>query len=201
MYRRRSRGFLGGMSGGIFMIGLAIAFFSGHFLPVLFVTLAVTSLLGSVSSMRPNALYGGLHSFVWLLGLAFCFIFGFWPWILVVVGASAILGAMRVPIMAAIVGAGIMGANQQPTSMYQPYQPQPQYQEQPPYQPQSQYREQPSYQPYQQGYQAPAQAIQPQGTYQEGNQQHPYQGQEPVQPLDEQPQTEYPQQHMPPQQQ
>ena len=182
MYRR-NRGVLGGMSGGIFMIGLAIAFFSGHFLPVLFITLAVTSLLGSASSMRPNALYGGLHSFVWLLGLAFCFIFGFWPWILVVIGVSAILGAMRVPIMAAIVGGGLLGANA--LSNQQPYQ-------------QPMYREQPPYSPYQQGYQAPAQS---QETYQEGGQQHPYQGSQPVQPQYEQPEAEYPQQQMPPQQQ
>ena len=198
MYRR-NRGVLGGISGGIFLIGLAIAFFSGFFLPVLFITLAVTSLLGSASSMRPNALYGGLHSFVWLLGLAFCFIFGFWPWILVVVGVSAILGAMRVPIMAAIVGGGILGANalsnRQPTPNY--YQ-QPVYQEQPPYQQQTAYQEQPPYSPYQQGYQAPAQ---PQETYQEGGQQHPYQGPQPIQPQYEQPQAEYPPQQIPPQQQ
>lgn len=189
MYRRNSaRGFLGGISGGIFLIGLAIAFFSGHFLPVLFITLAFTSLLGSASSLRPNGIYGGLYSFVWLLGLAFCFAFGFWPWILVIVGLSAILGAMRGPIMAAILGVGFLGANtmtNQPPS-YQPYQPPPPYQEQP------------GYQQYQQGYQAP---VQPQETYQEGGQPHQYPPQQPVQPQYEQPQAQYPQQQMPPQQQ
>ena len=193
MYRRNSaRGFLGGISGGIFLIGLAIAFFSGHFLPVLFVTLAFTSLLGSASSLRPNGIYGGLYSFVWLLGLALCFAIGFWPWILVIVGLSAILGAMRGPIMAALLGVGFLGANtmtNQPPS-YQPYQPPPPYQEQP------------GYQQYQQGYQAP---IQPQETYQEGGQPHQYppypQPQQPVQPQYEQPQAQYPQQQMPPQQQ
>ncbi|MEO8955661.1 MAG: hypothetical protein ABI396_03795 [Ktedonobacteraceae bacterium] len=194
MYRRNStRGFLGGISGGIFLIGLAIAFFSGHFLPVLFVTLAFTSLLGSASSLRPNGIYGGLYGFVWMLGLAFCFAFGFWPWILVIVGLSAILGAMRGPIMAAIVGTGIFGASQPAQSSYQPYQPPPTYQEQPGS----------GYQPYQQGYQAP---VQPQETYQEGGQPYQYppqsqQPQQPVQPQYEQPQTQYPQQQMPPQQQ
>jgi hypothetical protein len=86
MYRQRPRTMLGGISGGIFLIGLAIAFFVGPFLPILFITLAFTSLIGSVSSLRPNGLYGGLQGFVWLMGLALCFVVGFWPWILVVFG-------------------------------------------------------------------------------------------------------------------
>ncbi len=195
MYRQRSaRGLIGGISGGIFMIGLAIAFFSGHFLPVLFVTLAFTSLLGSVSSLRPNGIYGGLYSFVWLLGLAFCFVFGFWPWILVIVGLSAILGAMRGTIMAAILGMGFLGANSM-TNQPPPYQP---------YQPTPPYQEQPGYQQYQQGYQPPAQ---PQETYQEGGQPHQYPPpsqqpqQPPMQPQYDQPQAQYPHQQMPPQQQ
>ena len=102
-----TRSIIGGISGGIFLIGLAIAFYTGYFLPVLFITLAITSLLGSLGSLKPNAFYGGLHSFVWLMGLAFCFAFGFWPWILVVCGVSAIVGALRVPIMNAILGMGI----------------------------------------------------------------------------------------------
>src|SRR5712691_10775353 len=106
MYRRNpARGVIGGLTGGIFLIGLAIAFFSGHFfLTVLFITLAFTSLLGFVSSFRSNGIYGGLHSFVWLFGLGILFLPGvaFWPLILVLVGISAILGALRVPIMAAL---------------------------------------------------------------------------------------------------
>ncbi len=50
MYRRRPRTMLSGISGGIFLIGLAIAFFVGPFLPILFITLAFTSLIGSASS-------------------------------------------------------------------------------------------------------------------------------------------------------
>ncbi|MDQ6643075.1 MAG: hypothetical protein M3Y76_01320 [Chloroflexota bacterium] len=179
MYRRNPvRAMAGGISGGIFLIGLAIAFFVGPFLPILFVTLAITTLLGSLSSLRPNGFYGGIQSFVWMLGLAFCFAVGFWPWILVVCGVSAILGALRVPIMAAILGMGIFGiaslSNQPPQSIYQPYQ---------------------------QGY-APSQQ---QENYQEGGQQHPYpsqspqQYQQPPQPQYEQPQAQYPQE-MPPQQ-
>ena len=100
MYQPNSiRAMVSGVSGGIFLIGLAIAFFVGPFLPILFITLAITSLLGSFSSFRPNAFYGGIIGFVLLMGLAFCFAFGFWPWILVICGISIILGALRVPIM------------------------------------------------------------------------------------------------------
>lgn len=181
MYRQRNP--LRAMTAGIFLIGLAIAFFVGGnlFLPILFVALAFTSLIGSIASFRPNGIYSGLYGFVWMLGLAFCFLVGFWPWILVVAGVSIILAALRVPIMAAILGLGIAGASslgnqQQP--YYQPLQP-----------------AQP-YQSYQQGYQPPAP---PQETYQEGGQQYQYPPQQP-QPQYEHPQTEYPQE-MPPQQQ
>jgi hypothetical protein len=182
-----TRSIIGGISGGIFLIGLAIAFYSGYFLPVLFITIAITSLLGSLGSLRPNAFYGGIHSFVWLMGLAFCFAFGFWPWILVVCGVSAILGALRVPIMNAILGMGIFSlaslSNQQP---------------------------QQTDQPYQQGYQGYEQPAQSQESYQEGGQQHQYPPQTPQEyqppptPQYEQPQAQYEQpqseQEMPPQQ-
>jgi hypothetical protein len=180
------RAMIRGISGGIFLIGLAIAFFVGPFLPILFITLAITALLGSLSSLRPNAFYAGIQGFVWMMGLAFCFAFGFWPWILVVCGVSAIVGALRVPIMAAIMGMGIFGltslSNRQPPPVYQPPQ------------------------PYQQGYQGYEQPAHPQERYQEGGQQYQYppspplqQSQQPPQPQYEQPQANYPQE-MPPQQ-
>jgi hypothetical protein len=185
------RAMLRGITGGFFLIGLAIAFIVGPFLPILFVTLAITSLIGCLSSFRPNAFYGGIIGFVWLLGLAFCFAFGFWPWILVICGITIIMGALRVPIMAAILGLGIFGMaslrNQPPQQTYQPYQPP---------------------QPYQQGYQGYEQPAQPQEIYQEGGQQYQYPSQvpqppqpsqQPLQPQYEQPQAEYPQE-MPPQQ-
>jgi Sec-independent protein translocase protein TatA len=123
MYRRSPRAMLSGISGGILLIGLAIAFFVGPFLPILFITLAFTSLIGSAGSLRPNGLYGGLQGFVWLMGLALCFLIGFWPWILVVCGVSIILGALRAPIVAAIMGMGIFGLaslnNEQPQPQYE----------------------------------------------------------------------------------
>jgi len=184
MYRRNPvRAVTSGLTGGIILIGLAVAFLSGHFLPVFFIALAIASLLGSIGSLRQNGIYGGLHSFVWLLGLAFCFAFGFWPWILFVVGASIILGALRVPIMAALLGLGIFGlasmANQQPQQAYQPYQ-------QPYQQPQ---------QPYQQGYQEGGQQYQnPPQQSQQGYSEY----QQPVQPQYDQPQAQYPKE-IPPQ--
>jgi hypothetical protein len=184
---RPRRGFLGSMSGGIFLIFLALAFLvHGFFLPLLFVGLAFSALFGSFSSMNPRGAYGGLQGFVWMLGLAFCFVVGFWPWILLVVGASIIIGALAAPIIAALSGLAFLGAanmmQQGPPSYQQPYAPNQPYQ-----QPQ---------QPYEQGYQPPppASPAPVQESYQEGGQQHQY----PSQQYD-QPQTQYPQE-MPPQQ-
>ncbi len=166
---------LRGLAGGIFLIGLALAFFIGHgsfFLPILFVALAFSSLVGSLSTFNPRGAYGGLQGFIWLLGLAILFLpgVGFWPWILVLCGISAILGVLARPIMAGLLGIGILGmasmADQQPQPTYQP-----------------------PYQPYQQGYQPPPPA-QPTETYQEGGQQYQYQ----PQPQYEQPQVQYPSQ-------
>lgn len=190
--RRGYRTGLGGLAGGFFFIGLALAFaLSGSlggiwFLFFLFAGLAFASLFGSASSMNPRGLYGGIQGFVWLMGLAILFVIGFWPWILVLIGISAILGSLIAPITAGLMGLGLYAAtrNNQPQQTYQqPYQ-QPYAAEQPP-------PEEP-YTPYQQGYQPP-QA--PPGTYQEGGQQYPQPKQE-----FEQPQTHYPQE-LPPQQQ
>ena len=83
----------GGLAGGIFFFGLAVAIFSGHFLPVFLLTLALTSLLGSLSSSKVQAIYAGFQGFVFFLGLAACAFTGWWwPGILVVLGIAAILG-------------------------------------------------------------------------------------------------------------
>jgi len=178
-YRRGYRNPFGGIAAGIFIIGLAFAFAFSHsfggnwFLPILFLGLAFCSLIGAASSLNPRGIYGGLQSFTWLAGLALCFVVGFWPWILIPVGVSMILGALYTPIITGIMGAGFLAA-------MQPNQPPPQYQ-QPPYP-----------QEYQQGYQPQPQAP---GTYQEGGQQYP----QPKQEYD-QSQEQPPQQEMPPQQ-
>ncbi len=85
----------GGLAGGIFFFGLAAAILSGHFWPVFLVSLAICSLVGSLSSSNAQAIYAGFQGFVFFLGLAVCSIIGFWPWILVVLGIAAILGSLN----------------------------------------------------------------------------------------------------------
>jgi hypothetical protein len=191
--RRSYRTGLGGLAGGFFFIGLALAFalsswFGGSgFLFFLFAGLAFASLFGAATSMNPRGLYGGLQSFVWLMGLGILFVIGFWPWILVLIGISAILGSLIGPITAALLGLGLYAAMQggQPQQTYQQQYQQPYPPEQPP-------PEEP-YTPYQQGYQPP-QA--PPGAYQGGGQ---YQYPQPKQEF-EQPGTNPPQE-LPPQEQ
>lgn len=187
MNRRYYRNSMGGLAGGFFFIGLAIAIalsstIGGNwFLPVFFAGLAFCALIGSATSMNPRGLYGGVQGFVWLMGLAFCFLFGFWPWILVVIGLSCILGALYVPLVTGVLGAGIFAAMQNQHQQSQPYQP---YQN--PNQPYPSGEE--PYQQYEQGYQ-PNQPDQPD--------QQP--APQPKQEYDQE-QTQYPPQEMPPQQ-
>jgi hypothetical protein len=114
---------LRGITGGIVLIAFAIAFFFaqwGYFLPVLFAGIAFAVLVGSFSSVNAKGIYGGFQGFIWLLGLAFCFLpgVGFWPWILVIAGISVILGAFTVPIVNGLRGMSLFGgttlANRQP---------------------------------------------------------------------------------------
>lgn len=178
MYNRKPyRNAIGGVAAGIFIIGLAVAIALGGisgpwFLPILFVGLAFAALIGAFSSYDQKAAYGGLQGFVWLLGLALCFAIGFWPWILLPIGVSIILGALAAPIMGGMRKAGYPPAYQQYPPPYQPYQP---YQTGQPYQP---------YQPGQ-----PYQSGQP---YQPGQPLPPYQQEQPGQPYQpaEQPQAQ-----------
>jgi ABC-type multidrug transport system permease subunit len=179
---------LRGLAGGIFIIALIIGFSLNNawhgtgFLVMLFIGLACCSFFGSISSLNPRAIYGGIQGAVWMLGLALCFIIGFWPWILLPVAVTMILGALISPITAGLAGWSFLAASQgqQPQ---QPYQ-------QPVYQPP---QGQPDPQSYQQGYQGAPQPI-----YQEGGQHYPLPKQE-----YEQPQTHYPeqQQELPPMEQ
>lgn len=115
-YRQGYRSPMSGLAGGIVLIGLALAFLIGRgdfFLPIFFVALAFSVLIGSLSSYNRWGIYGGLQGFAWMLGLAFCFLFGFWPWILFVAGISIILGVLIQPIVYGLLGAGLLGAWQQ----------------------------------------------------------------------------------------
>lgn len=162
-----------GLAGGLFLLALIAAFAFNNiwgsigFLPLLFVGLAFLSLFGTISTTNRTSIYGGLHGFVWMLGLALCFVIGFWPWILLPVAVTMILGSMFKPIMNGLSNASFLGATQmQPDQQSYPQQ------EQPP---------QEGYHAYQQGYQgAPAQ---PHEAYQEHTSQY------------EQPQVQYPEQY------
>ena len=166
---------LGGLSGGIFLLGLALAIISGHFLPVFFITLGVTSFVGALAGGNAHSAYGGFQGAAFLCGLAFCFIFGWWPWFLVVLAVSTILGSLHVPVTAALQGAFNRPYAAPVAPPVQPYQP---------------------HQPYTEGYQP----QQPAATYQEGGQQHSYEPETSPSNYSEQPQAQYPQQ-MPPMQQ
>src|SRR5581483_6514742 len=165
-------GIFGSLSSGLFFFGLAIAIVSGHFLPIWFITLGLCALVGSLSTDNRQANFGGFQGFVFFLGLTICSIFGWWPWILVTFGVSAVLGSWSGAI-----------PKRSKQACVQP---------QPLYQPSSAQSEQ-AYQPYQEGYQP----AQPAAIYAEGGQRHYYQPEVP-QPDYETPQAQYPQQ-MPPQ--
>ena len=128
----RYRNPMRGLATGIFFIFLAFAFYfsksfdSNLFLPILFAGLAFVSLLGAASSGNPRGIFFGLYPFVWLLGLALCFLIGFWPWILLPIGVCLMLTGLA--------SSGFM-ANQPPPQQYQQ-------------------TNQP-HQPYEQGYQTP----------------------------------------------
>lgn len=181
-YRNPVRRIAGGISAAIIMIGLILAFLFGGFnLPIFFIALAVAIFVGSLGSLRPDGIYGGLIGAMWMLMLALFFITGSWLWFMVGVVISILLGTLRRPLMAALLGMGIFGLaslmnqQQQPPVYYQPPTPTPP----------------PAYSNYQEGYQN---TQQPSTTYQEGEQNYTYP------PTYEQPQAQYPQQ-MPPQQQ
>ncbi|GAC1407104.1 MAG: hypothetical protein NVSMB49_26910 [Ktedonobacteraceae bacterium] len=198
-YRNRNRYRNPGrrLGGLVILVIILIAVFGGgfgshFFLPLLMVGLAFSTLIGSVFSMNPRGVYGGIYGFVWFMGLALCFAIGFWPWILLPIVVSALLSILARPIIAALLGLGLFSAlnmNRPSQPMYtppmQPYQPPVQ-----PYQP----PQQQSYQSYGEGYQPPP----PQSPiYQEGGAQYQYPP-VPSQPY-EQPQSQYPPQELPPQ--
>ena len=198
-YRNRRRNPMRRFFGLIILVLVAIAIFSGRgfgtdfFLPLVMVVLAFSTLIGSFFSLNPRGIYSGLYGFVWFLGLALCFVIGFWPWILLPIVVSALLGILARPIIAALLGLGIfsvLNMNRPAQPMYTP----PMQPYQPPVQPYTPPQEQ-QYQSYNQGYQPPTQ--QP-PTYQEGEAQYPY----PTTPsqMYEQPQSQYPPQELPPQQ-
>ncbi len=141
------RNAIGGILAGIFIICLAVAiylwgFSADWFLPVLFLGLGLASLIGCFTAPNRKAAYGSLYGVVWFLGLSLCFWIDFWPWILLPVGFSIILGALAAPILGASRNKNNPPENQQYSQTYRPeqiYQPNEPYQPGEPLQP---------YQPY-----------------------------------------------------
>lgn len=153
--RYRHYRILRGLATGLFFISLAFAFyfseqFGWHlFVPILFAGWAFVSLFVAASSGNPRVLYGGLHSFTWLLSLGILSSpwVSFWPWILIPVGVSCILGALYTPITTGLYRSGFVSYAPPPQYYQQPYPP---YQDPP--------------QPKQQDNQSSAESPQPEET-------------------------------------
>ncbi len=185
-YRNPVRGITNGLSGGIVLIGVVLALaFGGFNLVIFFIALAVAIFVGSLGSLNPRRIYGGIIGAMWMIILALFFLTHFWLLFIIGAALSAILGALVRPLMALLLGIGIFGLASTTQRSQQPYYQSPQQpQQQPYYQPQQ----------YQQGYQPTPQAE----AYQEDGQLYQYPPQQQYQQY-EQPQAQYPQE-LPPQQ-
>ena len=85
-----------GVGGGLFLIGLAVLFFTGWWWPGILVLIGISSLVGSLAAGQP--LWVGLQGSLWMFGIAALAATGWWwPGILVLVGLSAILGSIARP--------------------------------------------------------------------------------------------------------
>lgn len=189
-YRRHSAS--RGLTATIILIGLFLSFAFGGFNPItFFVFLAIAIFVGTLGTLNPRKIYGGLIGAMWMIIIALFFITHFWPLFLAGAAISALMGTLARPILASLLGLGLFSLfnnQQQPPYCHPPQQPYTL--------PNSQQYHQPSQQPcqpYEQGYQA---SPPPAGTYQEGGQQYPCPS--PSAQDYEQPQAQYPQQ-MPPQ--
>jgi hypothetical protein len=93
--RPRSPAMWGGISGGVFLIGLAVLALTGWWWPGILVLLGITALASSVASGRP---WAGVQGALWLFGIALiAALHLWWPGILILVGLSAIMGAIWRP--------------------------------------------------------------------------------------------------------
>lgn len=78
------------VSGGVFLIGLALLFMTGYWWPgILFVIGASTMARGVAEGRDWYSVPGGL----WMIGLGLVFAFGFnWPLLLILIGVSMLFG-------------------------------------------------------------------------------------------------------------
>jgi hypothetical protein len=176
-----NRSIFSSLAGATFIVGLILAFTTGHFLPMLFTGLAFSSLFGSMASGKLRASYGGLYPFFMFIILAIAFYTGNWTW------------ALGIPLAMIILGSFQPRQWSRRTKTIPVYTPPPAQVERRPevpyYQPstQSERAETPAHQSYDQGYQ-PAKSPERKPIYSEQREEY------------EQPQALYPQQPLPPQQ-
>lgn len=79
----------GAKTGAIFLIGMAILFFTGTFWPGILALVGITGAINEFSKGRPR---NAIQSLVMLVGMAILFATGlFWPGILVLVGIVTLL--------------------------------------------------------------------------------------------------------------
>jgi hypothetical protein len=78
------------VSGGVFLIGLALLFITGYWWPGILFLIGASSMARGVAEGRDwYSIPGGL----WMIGLGLVFAFGFsWPLLLILIGVSMIFG-------------------------------------------------------------------------------------------------------------
>ncbi len=90
--RKRRRKMGDDLTGGLFLIGLAILFLTGTFWPGILVLIGLSGMLSSFGHGKTR---DGLSAFVFMSGLALLFATdAFWPGILILIGLLAIIQAL-----------------------------------------------------------------------------------------------------------
>jgi ribosomal protein L40E len=86
----------GGISGGLFLIGLALIAWLNWWWPGILVLVGLSAIVGGVLGCRTSAQrWGGMQGGLFLIGLALiAWLNWWWPGILVLVGLSAIVGGL-----------------------------------------------------------------------------------------------------------
>ena len=88
----------GTLSGGLFLIGLGLIFLLKlPFFPAILAVIGASSILAGFATGRG---WQGLQGGLWLIGLFFLFYFNiFFPGILILIGVSALVGAVTRPLL------------------------------------------------------------------------------------------------------
>ena len=88
----------GSLSGGMFLIGIGLIFLLRMpFFPTILAVIGLSSILAGLATGRG---WQGIQGGVWLVGLFFLFYYDiFWPGILILLGVSALIGALTRPML------------------------------------------------------------------------------------------------------